>query len=270
MSRLRIKRAFEKVFALTFFDILIVSTLVFPATANNVGVRVDDWAKYDINFEYTWVSDTEKEPSSLQEAKKRDWNNVTVIEVIGSAVRIKVVTHVNNGTEFTDTYFGDIMTGEGNFTFPMLIAANLSEGEPISIDPEVPPINKTMSMNFAGANRNVNFIPIFEGQVGWSSEAKRYVIQGNGSIYYFYFDQKTGFLCQFELLTKDLNASYVLLTHMNIVMRQTNLWVPETFSGWGWWLIGAAVIVVPAALFYFSRTRKKKHRRVASHLTKHR
>jgi hypothetical protein len=270
MSRIRIKCAFEKVFALTFFDILIVSTLIFPATANNVGVRVGDWAKYDINFEYTWVSDTEKEPSFLQEAKKRDWNNVTVKDVSGSAVTIEVVTHVNNGTKFTDTYLGDIMSGEGNFTFPMLIAANLLEGEPITNDPEVPPINKTMSMNFAGANRNVNFIPIFGGPVGWSSEAERYVIQGNGSIRYFHFDQKTGFLCQFELLTKDLNASYVLLTHMIIVMDKTNLWVAEPFSGWGWWLVGAAVIIVPAALFYFSWTRKKKRRRVAPHLTKHR
>lgn len=264
MSRMRIKCTFEKVFTLMLFYILMASTLMFPVTASNVGVKVGDWAKYDISFEYTWTSETEEEPSFLQEARNRDWNNVTVIEIIGSAIRTRVVTHVKNGTEFTDTYFGDIATGEGNFTFPMLITADRSAGENIAVDdPDSAVINKTVSMNYAGANRNVSFVPIFDGEVGWSSEEGRHVINGNGSIRYYYFDKKTGFLCQFDLLSKESYPSYGLLIHMGIVMEQTNLWVPDVFSGW--WVVVAVVIIVPAALFCFSWAKKKKRRRFAPH-----
>lgn len=266
MSRIRIKRAFEKVFTLMLLDILIVSPLILVVTANDVGVQVGDWAKYDINFEYRWVSQTQEEPSFLQEAKSRDWNNVSVIEVIGSAVRIKVVTRVKNGAEFTDTYFGDITTGEGNYTFPALVAANRLEGENIADDPDSAVINKTMTINYAGTNREVNFVPIFDGEVGWSSAVRMHVINGNGSIRYFHFDKKTGFLCQFELLSEESNASYSLFIHMNMVMEQTNLWVPDVFSGW--WVVGAVIIIVPVGLFYFSRIRKRKNRKVARSLKK--
>jgi hypothetical protein len=268
MSKIRIKRAFEKVFALMLLDILIVTPLILSATANNVGVQVGDWAKYDINFDYTWVSETQEEPSFLQEAKARDWNNVSVIQIIDSAVRIEVITRVKNGTEFADTYFGDIATGEGNYTFPALITADRLEGDYIVDDPEAATINKTMTLNYAGANREVNFVPLFDGEVGWSSEEKRHVINGNGSIRYFYFDQKTGFLCQFELLSKESNATYGLIIHMNMVMEQTNLWVPNVFNGW--WVVGATIIIVPVGLFCFSRIRQRKNRKVARHQTKHR
>lgn len=273
MSKAKIKCTFKKVFILTLFYILIVSTLIFPATASILGVQVGDWAKYSIVFEYT-SSAEELMPSylrdALQQAKERDWQNVTVKNIKDIDVTFEVVTHVKNGTSLTNTYLVNILTGEGNITFPVLVAANLQEHAPIIDDPDAPIVNKTSTMNYAGANRKVNFIPIVAGNVGWNIEQQRYVIEGNGSLRYFYFDKETGFLCQFELLTKGVEASYVLLTRMNIVMRQTNLWVPETFSGWGWWVVGAAIIIVPAMLFYFSRTRKKKRRRVSQRLAKHR
>jgi len=269
MSKARIKCAFEKVFALTFFYILMVFTLVFPAAANGIGVKVGSWAKYDISFEDTWLSEEQK-PSFLLESEQRDWNNATVKDIDESNVTIEVTTHVKNGTEFIDTYQGNITSGVGNFTFPLLIAANRAVGEYIVDNPDAPTINKTMSMNFAGANRKVNFVPIVEGDVAFNETSGKYQVVGNGTLLYYHYDKETGVLCQFEALTKELNASYGLLIHINIAMMQTNLWVAEPSGGWEWWLVGAAVIIVPAALFYFWRTREKKQRRVAPHLTKHR
>jgi hypothetical protein len=271
MSKARIKCAFEKVFALTFFYILIVSTLIFPAAANSIGVKVGSWAKYDISFEDTWLSEEQK-PSFLLEAEQRNgsWNNVTVRDVSNSNVTFEVVTHAKNGTEFTDTYQGDITSGVGNFTLPLLIDANRSEGETIVDNPDAALINKTMPMNFAGANRKVNFIPVIDGDVAWNETSREYQVVGNGTLRYYYFDKETGILCRFETLTKELNASYGLLIHINIVMMQTNLWVAEPLGGWEWWLVGAVIIIAPVTLFYFLKTRKKKRRRVAPHLTKHR
>jgi hypothetical protein len=274
MSKTGFKCTFKNVFALTFLYVLIGSPLIFPAAASSIGVQVGTWAKYSILFEYTSSAENLM-PSNLtavlREATETDWNNVTVKDIYSdSDITLEVTTHVKNGTSITDTYVVNILTGEGNITFPVLVVANLQQGDNIIDDPSAPVINKTITMNYAGANREVNFVPIIAGNVGWNIAQQRYVIDGNGSLRYFYFDKKTGFLCRFELLTKEVESSYDLSTHMNIVMMQTNLWVPETFSGWVWWLVGATIIIVPAILFYFSWTRKKKRRRVAPHLTKHR
>jgi len=264
MSRTRFRCTFKKVFALTFFDILIVSTLIFPATTSSVGVRSGNWAKYNISFDYTWLSE-EPEPSFLQEAKERDWQNVTVTDINGYEVTFEIVTHVKNGTTFTNKYIADILTGETlNLTFPVLVTAGLSEGDPIvattDTDTEVPSVNKTVIMNYARANRKVNFVPIFSGYVTWNETEGRFQIVGNGSIRYFYYDKDTGFLCQFESYTKEGNKSYGLSTYFNLIMAKTNLWVPETISGW-WWPVLAVIIVVPAVFYYFLRTRKKRYRR---------
>jgi hypothetical protein len=270
MPKARIKCTFERVFTLTFFCILIVFALIFPVeAASSVGVRVGRWAKYDISFEDTWLSAKPK-PSYLLEAENIDgaWNNVTVGDVNKSIVTIDVVTHMKNGTKSIATMQCNITSGEGNFTFPVLIAANRTVGENIVDNPDTPTINNSMFMNFAGANRKVNFIPDIEGDVGWNSTAGTYQIVGNGTISYFYYDRETGILCRFETLSKELNTSYGLLLHWNIVMAQTNLWVAEPFSGWEWWLVGAGIIIVPVTLYYFSRTRKKKHRRIDRRLTK--
>lgn len=262
MSRTRFKRTFKKVFALTFFDILIVSALIFPTTAISVGVRVGNWAKYNIAFDYTWVSE-EPEPSFLQEAEERDWQNVTVTAINGYVVTFEIVTHVKNGANFTNKYAADILTGETlNLTFPVLVTAGISEGEPIvaSTDPNVPRVNKTLTMNYAHANRKVNFVPIFSGGVTWNETMGRFQIVGNGSIRYFHYDKETGILCQFEAYTKEGNKTYGLSTYFNLTMEKTNLWVPETISGW-WWLVIAAIIIVPVVFYYFLRTRKKRYRK---------
>jgi hypothetical protein len=271
MSKARIKCTFEKVFALMLFFILIVSALVFPAAASEVGVRVGSWAKYDIGFEDTWLSEKPK-PSYLLDAENMNggWNNVTVRDVSKSIVTIEVVTHARNGTKFVDTYQGNITSGIGNFTFPLLIAANRTVGEYIVDNPDAPTINNTMVMNSAGANRKVNFIPDISGNVVWNATVSKYQIVGNGTLNYFYYDKKTGILCRYETLSKELNASYGLILHWTLVMSQTNLWVAEPFSGWVWLLVGAAIIIVPVTLFYFSRMRKKKHRRIDRRLAKHR
>jgi len=274
MSKTGFKCTFKNVFALTFLYVLIVSTLIFPAAASSIGVQVGTWAKYSILFEYTSSAENlmpSKLTDALREATERDWNNVTVKDIYANSdITLEVITHVKNGTSFRDTYVVNVLTGQGNISFPEVVVANLQQGDSLIDEPDSPVVNKTKTMNYAGANREVNFVPIIAGSVGWNVAQQRYLIEGNGSLRYFYFDKKTGLLCQFELLTKEVEASYILSTHMNIVMVQTNLWVAETFSGWVWWLVGAAVIIVPAILFYFSWTRKKKRRRVAPHLTKHR
>jgi hypothetical protein len=266
MSKAGFKCSFKNVFALMFLYVLIVSPLIFSAAASSIGVPVGTWAKYSVLFEYTSSAENlmpSNETAVLREATKTDWNNVTVKDIYSNLdVTLEVTTHVKNGTSITDTYVVNVLTGEGNLTFPVLVVANLQRGDNIIDDPSAPVVNKTMSVNYAGANREVNFVPIIAGNVGWNTAQQRYVIDGNGSLRYFYFDKKTGFLCQFELLTKEVEASYDLWTHMNIVMMQTNLWVSESFSGWQWWLAGAVIIIAPVMLFYYARTRKKKNRKI--------
>jgi hypothetical protein len=264
MSKARIKCTFRKVFTLTLFYILIVSTLIFPAAASSIGVQVGTWAKYSILFEYTSSAENlmpSNITDALREATERDWNNVTVKDIYANSdITLEVITHAKNGTSFRDTYVVNVLTGQGNISFPEVVVANLQEGEVLIDEPDSPVVNKTKTMNYAGANREVNFVPIIAGSVGWNIEQQRYIIEGNGSLRYFYFDKKTGLLCQFEVLTKEVYDSYILSSHMNIVMMQTNLWVAEPFTGW--WAVGAVIIIVSAILFYFSWTRKKKRRRV--------
>ena len=270
MSKVRMKCIFEKVFALMFFCVLIVSTLLFPVVAaSNIGVHVGSWAKYDVTFEDTWLSELPK-PGYLLDAEQRDWNNATVTAIDGSNMTLEVVTHSKNGTKYMNTYKLSLSSGEGNFTFPLLIAANRTVGETVIDNSEAPVVNNTMVMNFAGANRKVNFLYDFYGNVGWNDTSQSYQIVGNGTITYFYYDKETGMLCQFDTLYKELNTSYALIYHWTLVLALTNLWVAEPFGGWLWLLVGATVIIVPVGLYYFSRMRKKKHLRIDQRLKRRR
>jgi hypothetical protein len=273
MSKTRFKSILEKVFVLTFLYFLIVSTLNSPALASSIGVQVGAWAKYSILFEYSSSAENlmpSNLTNSLREATERDWDNVTVKQITAySDIILEVATHIKNGTIFKDTYVVNIFTGEGNISFPSLVVADLQQGDYIIDDTSAPVVNKTTTENYAGANRQVNFVPVIEGNVGWNIAEQQYKIQGNGSLRYFYFDRKTGFLCEFDALNQDVEASYVLVTHMAIKMMQTNLWKPDP----NWWqlgLVGAAIITAPVMLFYYSRMRKKKHQKIYRRLTRHR
>jgi hypothetical protein len=273
MSKAKFKCTFERVFALMFMCVL-VSILIFPAVARDIGVQVGDWAKYSIFFEYS-SSNENLLPSNLtnylKEATESDWNNVTVKDISAySDVTLEVTTHLRNGTTFTDKYVLNLLTGEGTISLPILVVANLQQGDQLTDDPSAAVINKTVTKNYAGANREVNFVPVIDANVSWNIAQQQYVINGNGTIIYYYYDKKTGILCESEMYHKQVEALYDWFIHSDIKMTQTNLWAPEPFSGWQWLLVGSVIITVPVMLLFYSKTKKKKHRKIDRRLTRHR
>lgn len=248
------------VLASVLFAIMIVSTMASAAESYYVGVHVGAWAKYDINFQYVWQSQTEAEPPYLLDTNQTKWNNVTITAVSESDYNVtaKVTTHLKNNTERTATYQGDLLTGKGNLSFQVIVAG-IQKGDPILIYPnftgDIPWINETTSTSYAGANRQINFMRVEAGDV------KNGEFLGSGIIYDYYWDRETGILCEVGTLAHDETALHNMTSYLTVKMTETNLWEPEPGNNDAiWWIVGF-IIVVPAAsiIFIGFRRRKKRH-----------
>lgn len=243
--------------------------MIFPVRPYTVGVQVGNWTKYDIDFEYVWESELVQEFPYLQEVQEREWNDITVKKVAGTIVTIEVTTHLSNSTESTAIYQGDVIRGIGNLSF-QIIAAGIQQGERIVTNnpdvPDPPQINKTESRHYAGALRETNFLRLELGSVFQE------VWFGNGSIYDYYWDRETGFLCELGIFSKEFGPvvnelySYTLITYLKLTMIETNLWMAGISIGVEWWLVLIAVIVLAASL-YLVRTHSRKSRRISKKLS---
>jgi len=261
LGRLRKLRS-TIVLASALIAIMIVSTMASAAETYYVGVYAGAWAKYDINFQYVWESQTEPEPQYLRDSNQTKWNNVTIAMVSGYTVTTEVTTHLKNNTERTARYQGDILTGVGNLSFQVLVAG-IQKGDPILIYPnftgEIPRINETISTSYAGANRQINFMRVEAGDV------KNGEFLGSGVIYDYYWDRKTGILCELGTLTHDETALHNMTSYLTAKMAQTNLWKPETNNDAIWWIVGFTIVVSVASILFLSFRRRRKRHHISRH-----
>lgn len=203
---------------------VVVSAMEVLPQRYTAGVKAGDWAGYgDVSFE--WSSNvSEQEPMSQM---NMSWMDVEVLDVQNSNVTAQSVTIYKNGTEETLMDWVNVATGDGDFSMA-IIPSNLGAGDRIpgslkwyTDEPLKLFINGTVTRNYAGANREVNYVdityPMVYGNITYGA--------WNMS---FHWDQKTGVMCEenvsFAMSYSVNSTNYYMNMSMTYRMTATNMW----------------------------------------------
>jgi len=196
----------------------------------DVGVKVGDWVgTNDAYFE--WVSNWpgyEEPPSGMN----MSWMKMEVLEVHDSNITVQSAVMYANGTVEEYVNWGDIATGEGNLSV-VIIPSNLDAGDEIPAnltwyteEPLKLFVNGTTTRNYAGANRQVNYVNIIYPIIYDN------VTYGDWNMS-FYWDKKTGFLLEEDIsytmsLTDNMTHYYLnMSTRWKVTL--TEMW-PAVFT----------------------------------------
>jgi len=195
-----------------------------------VGVKAGDWVAYGDSL-FEWASNIpgqEEPPPETANALNISWSDIAVLDVLGSNVTFRSTVIYVNGTEQTQKSWGSIVTGEGDLSI-VIIPSNLNSGDkiPASLPLFTPEplklfINGTVTRNYAGADREANYVnityPLIINMTQYGSM--------NMSLYW---DKKTGFLCEFDThyaASFIINSTHYYL-NMSVLERMTatNMWL---------------------------------------------
>lgn len=196
--------------------ILVMLTLAFNiqracAVERIVGVRVSDWAKYDVDTSWTGIIDPRWELHS-----QTTWGSIEVTDVSGTVVTFTGVSHFKNGSELTLTGVKWDIAPTGSFGIILyFIGSNLQAGDSLFPSGTLR-IDETVTRTYSGVSRENN----------------HHISSGRGLApgYDLYrldccWDQSTGILTEesLEMHMEDLSRS--LSFHFKMV--DTNLWVAK-------------------------------------------
>jgi hypothetical protein len=225
-------------FFLFFIFNFSISLVIIPLSFASIGVKVGDWAKYEVT---TLI--TEGSEEFLEELGDIDfeWLKMEVKTVDVTSVTVELTAHLLNGTEETDT----VDAQEVGF----IVEADLKEGDTILapyIEEETTIVN-TVSREYAGAYRSVNLIQLSSGE-------------GFNTTYQSFFDQKTGIMCELSLsLALDMFGEHYE-SSLNYKLIETNMFTTSINEQmWFYPAIGFGVFVMAVAilLVYRRSTRGK-------------
>lgn len=241
---------------LTLLPILVLPIIMVFAPTYKVGVKVGDWAKYDMTGIWSVEPSTANltEPQEITDAKKVDWIEIRVLSVSVTSVTILETERYKNETEKTSTHSGDVRTGSGNLSL-RVIAGSLSEGDKISEAENTLEIQKTELSSYAGFQREIN------------CAALTYPVgEGMYETFEFGWDEVTGIIAytwteQWGML-EDYNFTAVKI----MTMAETNIFQAE--AGWNpniIWIVGVGATVILVAFAYVTTGRKgRKRKRTAT------
>lgn len=242
---------------LLFAYLFILVFLALPVHCQYIlGVNKGDWALYDVQC--GWHSEIPGEESAPQYYK--DINNTQwklQVENVFNLVEVRcsVAKPFNNGTEKTEIHSGNVRTGSGNLSL-WIVSKDLEVGD-WTDEKKTLNVNATSSLEAAGAVRLL-FYARFEQ------------VEPEGSIGYYgvFWDRETGILCGMavSLIRTEQDKSSIAL--VNLKIAETNLWEPDSVSGFpnSVWFVGVVAVllflVLGGAIGVSIRKRTKIRRRV--------
>jgi hypothetical protein len=185
------------------------------------GVHAEDWAKYDVVFNYTTDDSNPPMPPPPPEYQDIDYYKIRVIAVVGTNITFEISARFRNGTEISNISWIDVSPSYSMMFPPPFIAANLSAGDRIYSSPYSVTINATVMRTYAGAEREVvclemtqdiDYIPGYRTTM----ELKVYWDRASGIV-----DE----MIQSERMTK-IPEGYETRFYGHMIMRETNIWKP--------------------------------------------
>lgn len=213
---------------------LIFSIMLIPAGFAAIGVKEGDWAKYKIVAEIPEIGE-----GGIVPFEDVEWMRFEVESVSGTTVTLEGTAHFENGTEMVETVDGiesGFITnltegGEVVVPFPFFgLILPFWPGEPIYT-------NGTASREYAGTNREVQYVEIHVGEspeLDASLDLKAY------------WDKAKGVLCEMSLSTSAEGHTMSI----SVKMTETNMWkdAPAASSGQWLWTLAVVAIIVAAGL----------------------
>jgi len=193
--------------------------------ARNVGVKVGDWAKYDVIFHYS--TDDPNPPISPPPTEVVDieYLLLTIVSVTGMNVTFEATIHLRNGTEVSSVSWLDVSSGQTYYGLTMstgpLIAANLTAGDKVYLNPYSPTINSTVMCVYAGLEREVNCLILMVNATG----PYGYWMVGE---YEICWDRASGILDELRMNVEYIDIAEGYRTQMlyRVVITETNIWSP--------------------------------------------
>ena len=207
---------------------ILGSHAIGPEEERKVGVKVGDWVKYDMVFNYTSNDPYPPTPPPTPGSEDLQYFKMVVHEIAGTNVTLQMTVHYKNGTEESYASWIDVSFGYGFF----LIGANLTAGDRIYQTPYSLLINATLMRKYAGAEREVNYVGLRQNLTAYPG----YMLVQKMEMYW---DRATGVLDEIAMRQKyvDVADGYVTQVYMHVVITETSIWhVQKTHlgSGWGW------------------------------------
>lgn len=142
------------------FETIITLLLLYTASTYaeaQIGVKTGDWIRCD------YVSGSNLPSDFIQ------WVKVECLSTEGTTATLRMTTHLNNGEEQTEIMIWDVASGTGNLTFQALIPANSKTGDTIPVvGGSSITIAGEKTGNYAGANRNVVYASLTQGDMQFS------------------------------------------------------------------------------------------------------
>lgn len=203
----------------TFTLAILVACMVLPwlvrAADYDTGVKAGDWIKYG-QYTVTW-SGNGTQPSYITEEEREDWFRVDVENVSGTTVTLNETIHFNNGTQTSENSSVDVTGNAGMSGVKLLIACNLTKGDPLTSQANSPTINETTTAMYAGASRNVNM-------------AETTSVYDNQTIATkIYWDQNTGAMVEIYSKSPDYENPGAF-TEFSVKATETNMWSPDLLA----------------------------------------
>jgi len=200
-----------------------------PPAERKVGVKVGDWAKYEVTHNYTT-----NDPNYQPQFADIEYFKTEVLSVTGMNITFQTTTYFKNGTEMSKVMWIDIDSGSIGGPPPWIfvqafffIAANLTAGDTLRPDP---------SSYVAGAEREVNFVcrrSTFS-IIRLTPPREKFIFD---STTYMFWDRATGALVEanqtrtttcieLDLNNHPLPGGYVYVTNIftQMTMKETNIW----------------------------------------------
>lgn len=184
-----------------------------------VGVKVGDWAEYEIAYNYTSNDPNPPQyPGKL--ATEMVSTKVTVLEVNGTKIKFEEIYRFKNGTELYETKSTDL--SECYQLGVWFILPNLDPGDTVIQCPTSPVINATLTQEHCGVVREVNYV--YQHLKYWSAPNHE-----ADSITHMYWDKNTGFQVEANgsIYITELTEGYITDVFVHLLINETNIWKPD-------------------------------------------
>lgn len=231
-------------------SLAIVCFVVKVSHQEYVGINVGNWAKYSVSAEWSSEDPNATISAYWRDLKNTEWETVKVQAIAGTNITILVTSGFADDTERDAVYWGDVTNTQGKDEFGFqIVSAGLGQGD--IVRQSLISINYTLSKEFAGKNRKVNYAG--------------YTIRAEGvTTYEFYWDKETGMLCALLLTDRYSSGGYMTRSGLQKKIVETNIWQPQAsyqqpLLQWAPPIIVATIFVT--ALLLIRRNRKAKPRR---------
>jgi len=211
------------------------------AQTRKVGVKVGDWAKYEVAYNYTTNDPTS--PFYHPEFAYIEHFKTEVLSVSGTNITFRATTYFENGTEVSKVMWIDISINVipiPSFFWGAILftAANLTAGDTLTPNPSSDVVNATLMRTYAGAEREVNFV--YRRRTSSIIRATPPKEQSvDDSTTYMFWDRATGVLVEandttiyyrieLDLNNRPLPGGYVYVTKIFIQMTMKETKASET------------------------------------------